>query len=77
MTSDAAFESLTDEILQARRALLALTASEPGKRWHPYELKTRARNGWSASAMGLALDGLIDEGSFEVHDDLLVSLPRQ
>jgi len=76
-TSDAAFASLADEVKQAREALLKLAASERDRAWHPYELKTRARNGWSAGAMSLALDGLITDGALIVDSDLLVSLPTQ
>lgn len=76
MTTDAAFQSLTDEIEAAREALLTMAASEPGRAWHPYELKTRARNGWSSGAMGLALDSLIVDGRLVATDGLHVVIPE-
>ena len=76
-TSDAAFASLAEEVKRAREALLELVASERDRAWHPYELKTRARNGGSASAMSLALDGLVADGELVVDSDLMVSLPAQ
>jgi hypothetical protein len=73
MTTDAAFQSLTEEIEAARGALLTLARSESGRAWHPYELKTRARNGWSSGAMGLALDSLLADGQLVAADGLLVT----
>jgi hypothetical protein len=65
---DAAFAVLTDEITAAREALVALVREDPERSWHPYELKMQVRNGWSAGAVSLALDYLIEDGTFEVQE---------
>jgi hypothetical protein len=73
--TDAAFASLTDEIVAARDALLELMQDQPERVWSAYELKTQAQNGWSGGAMTLALEGLIDDGAVEVLPDLRIRLP--
>jgi hypothetical protein len=72
--TDATFASLTDEIEAAKRALLDVLGSEPPRPWHPYELKTRARNGCSAGSVNLGLDALIAEGTVDVTPDMQVRL---
>jgi hypothetical protein len=72
--TDAAFASLTDEIVAARGALLELMQDQTDRVWSAYELKTRAQNGWSSGAMTLALEGLVDDGTVEVLPDLQIRL---
>lgn len=72
MPTDATFAALADEIASARDALLELASEQPDRWWRPYELKVQARNGWSAGAMDLALEELIDAGALEVGQALRV-----
>jgi hypothetical protein len=72
MPLDATFAALTKEIAAAREAMLAVAGERPKDWWNPYELKTTARNGWSAGAMSLALDALVESGALEVGPDLRV-----
>ncbi len=61
-TSDPLATHLTQEIVEASAALVDLCKSQPDRDWPAYELKTQARNGWSAGAMSMALSRLLDEG---------------
>jgi hypothetical protein len=75
MAADAPYTTLTDEIEAARSALIGLAQTEQASHWwNAYDLKTQARNGWSAGAMSLAMNQLIDDGTFEVNDDRRVRL---
>lgn len=69
MSPDIATAHLAKEISAARDALLATASGEPDRWWFAYELKDRARNGWSAGAMDIALNRLIDSGKFETKGD--------
>ena len=69
MNRDAASEQLAHEITDAREALLSSAQENPERWWFAYELKDRARNGWSAGAMSMALTRLIDTGVFELQGD--------
>ena len=69
MKRNAASERLASEIADAREALLDSAQHEPERWWLAYELKDEARNGWSASAMNMALARLIDTGVFELDGD--------
>jgi len=66
--SDIAYAALSEEIVAASTALLELVDEDPSHLWHPYDLKTRVRNGWSAGAVSLALNGLIEDGTLELHE---------
>ena len=68
MTVDATDQAVNEEVAAARDAIVEL-ASSSDKWWTAYELKVRARNGWSAGAMGLALRELVDEGILEQRED--------
>jgi len=72
--ADATFAAVAKEVAAARKALLALAQDEPDRWWTAFDLKTEARNGWSAGAMNLAFDDLVDSGAFDVDDDLRVRL---
>lgn len=65
MTADPAYRAVANQVDEARRTLIELARTEP-RWWEPYELKTRAQNGTVAGAVALALNALIDEGTFEV-----------
>jgi hypothetical protein len=78
MTVDATDRAVNAEVAAARDALFELASSRPSEWWTAYDLKVRARNGWSAGAMGLALRELIDEGVLEQReDDLRVRVRAQ
>jgi len=68
-TTDPLATHLTEEIAEARTALVALCESQPERAWPAYELKTQARNGWSAGAMSLALSRLLDDGVLRADGD--------
>jgi hypothetical protein len=68
MSPDVMSEQLAKEIQEAGEALLA-RAKERDDWWHAYELKDRARNGWSAGAMNIALRRLVDTNVFEQQGD--------
>lgn len=74
MIIDETSAALAEEVEAAEKALIAVAESDPRKWWYPYELRQRARNGWSAGAMGIALDNLIDRGVFRMNAELCVRL---
>jgi hypothetical protein len=76
MSADATSTALIEEIAAARDALVEQANRSPSKWWDAFELKTMARNGWSAGAMGLALGELLDDGTFELGADLRVRARR-
>lgn len=54
-----------DQILEADLAAAKLRMADLARErdsWTAFELKQRARNGWSSATMGLALYALLDEG---------------
>lgn len=63
---DATFAALAEEVAAAQKALIDAISGEPRDCWHAYELKIKARNGWSPSVMSLALNRLVEDGTFEV-----------
>ena len=69
MSLDVATAHLAKEIREAGDALLAKAGEQPDRWWFAYELKDSARNGWSAGAMDIALNRLIDTGKFETQGD--------
>ena len=72
MSPDATSERLSQEIEEAREALIERAKEKgPEEWWHAYELKDRARNGWSAGAMNIAFRRLLDADVFEVNGDLI------
>jgi len=70
MSPDVASKRLEQEIEEARQALLDAAAERPAEDWwYAFELKDRARNGWSAGAMNIAFRLLVKEHVFEVEGD--------
>jgi len=69
ITYDPTATALTEEIAAARVAIVDLCERDRERTWHAYELKARARNGWSAGAMNLAFNDLLDEGVFHLEGD--------
>ena len=67
---------LQRQIAAARCAMGDLVARTPERWWTPFELKKSARNGWSASIMGLAFYELLDGGELEQGTDLRVRVKR-
>lgn len=77
MTVDATDRTISQEIEQAREALLQLAREGPEDRWWTaHELAVCARNGWSSAIVDLALRELLDEGLFEQRSDLQVRFVR-
>lgn len=74
MTTDETYAALASEVGAAAARLVEVAEEQPDEWWHPYELRRRARNGWSPGAMGLALDKLIASGTFEVDHRQMVRL---
>jgi peptidoglycan/xylan/chitin deacetylase (PgdA/CDA1 family) len=71
VSPDVATAQLAKEIQEAGEALLKTAEKEPDT-WRPaYELKDETRNGWTAGAMSIALNRLVDEGKFESKGDLI------
>jgi hypothetical protein len=66
---DAPTAHLSQEVAQAREALIATVREEPDRWWSAYDLKVEVRNGWSAGAMSLALNELVEDGTFEARHD--------
>jgi hypothetical protein len=66
---DATAATLSDEVSEARAALVELCNTDPDSWWQAYELKASARNGWSDGAMNLALSELIEGRELEVDGD--------
>jgi hypothetical protein len=60
MAVDQLERNLQADIAAAKAKLLNVAAERES--WTAFELKKRARNGWSSSTMGLALYELLDEG---------------
>jgi hypothetical protein len=54
MPRDALDVVLDVQIAAAKEAIVSLARQDPSHWWTPFELKKKARNGWSASTMGLA-----------------------
>jgi hypothetical protein len=71
---DQTYAALTDDVLAAEAALVEVAKEAPDQWWYPYDLRQRARNGWSPGAMGIALDNLIARHTFEVSADQRVRL---
>ena len=70
MSPDAPSQNLEREIEEARKALLDAAGQLPADDWsYAFELKDRARNGWSAGAMNIAFRRLVNENAFEVQGD--------
>lgn len=75
MPTDTTEQVISEAIAEARVALEDLARQEPARWWTAYELKVRARNGWSSGIMGLALRQLLDDEVFEQSpEDLRVRL---
>jgi hypothetical protein len=73
--TDQTYAALVEEVAEAEKQLVVVAGQdEAGKWWDPYELRKKARNGWSPGAMGIALDNLIDRRIFEVNTELHVRL---
>lgn len=77
MTIDATDRVLDEEIAAAREKLIEVAGEQGDAWWTAYELKVRARNGWSSGAMSLALRELIVDGTFEQRKtDLCIRLRK-
>jgi hypothetical protein len=76
MTVDAVDVALERDVAAAKKSLLAVSHAEPERWWTAFDLKTRARNGWTGSTMGLALYELLDEDCFERQSDLRLRARR-
>ena len=74
MTTDPAFELVSEEVAAARDALVEAAQADAGKWWSAYELKIHARNGSGSGAVSLAMNDLVDDGTFELNEDLRVRL---
>jgi hypothetical protein len=74
MAIDTTDRAISEEIEEARQALLVLAAERPEEGWTARELLTRARNGWSSAVMGLALRDLLDDEKLEQGEDLRIRL---
>jgi hypothetical protein len=72
MAIDTTDQAITNEIADAKQALLALASEDQRDGWTARELLTRARNGWSSAVMGLALRSLLDDGRLEQGEDLRI-----
>jgi hypothetical protein len=69
MPVDPTAHRLAEEVAAARQALIERTSAAPGEWWQAWDLKAKVRNGWGAGVTGLALGGLIADGTFEVQGD--------
>ena len=74
MPVDQLERDLQADIAAAKQKLLDVAAEREA--WTAFELKKRARNGWSGSTMGLALYALLDEHRLVRGDDQRIRLPR-
>jgi hypothetical protein len=74
VTFDPTFAALAAEVAAAEKALAETAAEDPHRWWYPYELRSSARNGWSAGAMGIAMDNLIARRILIVNADLRVRI---
>lgn len=52
------------EIAKARDAIIRLGEAHPRVRWSSREIREAARNGVNPGALGIALDELLNEGTF-------------
>jgi hypothetical protein len=73
---DATAAALAEDVATAEEALRNLAAAEPERWWAAYELKAQARNGGSAGAMSMALNRLVDDGTFDLTNGDQVRLSR-
>jgi hypothetical protein len=74
MRADPEDVKIDEGIVAAKNALIELASSEPDKWWTAFELKARARNGWSSAVMGLAFRDLVSEEVFEQGPGLRVRI---
>ena len=68
MSLDPTVAKLREEVQQAREALIRTSSEQPDYWWSPREIKAASKNGWSFGATGLALNDLIDDGTFVVSE---------
>ncbi len=68
MSLDPTVAKLREEVQKAREALIQTSSAQPDHWWSPREIKAASKNGWSYGATGLALNGLIDDGTFVVSE---------
>jgi hypothetical protein len=67
----------SDEVVQAREAILRVVREDAPYRWTSFDLRTAASFGGSHGAMGVALVELIEEGVLhQSPDDKRISLPE-
>jgi hypothetical protein len=68
MSLDPTVAKLREEVQKARAALIKTSRDQPEHWWSPREIKAVSKNGWSYGATGLALNSLIDDGTFDVSE---------
>ena len=56
--------TIEPEVVKARNAIIRLGQTHPDVRWSSREIREAARNGGNPGALGLALDELLDDGTF-------------
>jgi RNA:NAD 2'-phosphotransferase (TPT1/KptA family) len=76
MPADPEDAKIDEGIVGAKDALVELASRDPEKWWTAFELKARARNGWSSAVMGLAFRELVSEKVFEQGSGLRVRIRR-
>jgi hypothetical protein len=69
MAVDATSAALAAEIGLAREALISKSRENPDQWWPAWEIRAEVKNGWSDGATSLALNQLLDDGTFEVRGD--------
>lgn len=69
MAFDPIAASFGQEVKRARNAFILTSQRAPERWWTARELKATAKNGWSHGAANLALNALIEDGTFAVKQD--------
>lgn len=69
MAVDATAAALATEIDRAREALIEKSQEDREQWWPAWELRAAVKNGWSDGATNLALNELLEDGTFEVQGD--------
>jgi hypothetical protein len=69
MAVDATSAALAAEIGLAREALIRKSRENPAHWWPAWKIRAEVKNGWRDGATSLALNQLLDDGTFEVEGD--------
>lgn len=69
MAVDATSAALAVEIGKAREALIEKSQENRNQWWPAWELRAAVKNGWTDGATNLALNQLLEDGTFEVKGD--------